>query len=107
MRPPYGEYTVQTLPILGQLGYKIAALWDVDTGDSHTPEASVAQQQAGLAATDNNPHILLQHETHEQTAVTMVPLIIKWAKDRNLKMVTVGECLGDPKANWYNSGINL
>ena len=101
-RPPYGAYTQASVDTLKGLGFTKFVVWDSDAGDSLN--ATAAQQQAyynSLSLTDS--HICLQHETYKTTAQQMVPFIIKWAQSHNLKMVTVGECLGDPESNWYNT----
>ncbi|KAF3352425.1 hypothetical protein VdG1_09112 [Verticillium dahliae VDG1] len=35
------------------------------------------------------------HETYASTVRTLTPYLIDWAKSRNLKLVTVADCLGD------------
>ena len=100
MRPPYGLYNDAVLGLLKSLGFKVLTIWDVDSRDSLN--ATTAQQ--GLAY-DSSPvnasHIVIQHETSQNTVQNVVPLIIDWAQRRNLSMVTVGECLGDAAVNWY------
>ncbi|KAF9091968.1 hypothetical protein BGX23_004760 [Mortierella sp. AD031] len=46
-------------------------------------------------------HIILQHEVNQVTALQVVPMAIDLALVRGYKVVTVGECLGDPRSNWY------
>ena len=104
MRPPYGSYNDRTIATLQSLGFKVIALWDVDSGDSLG--ASLAQQQLTYNSTSvNGSHIALQHETSLNTVQNMVPFIIGWAQQRKLKMVTVGECLGDAPASWYKDYV--
>lgn len=100
MRPPYGSHTPATSTVLQSLGYTHLVMWDLDSGDSAglTPEAQ--QAVYNNAATDVS-HNVLHHDTSESVASIMTPFVINWAKGRNLRMVTVGECLGDPVENWY------
>ena len=100
MRPPYGSYNDAVLSALLATGIKVVAMWDIDSRDAMGASTATQQETYNLASTDVS-HIILQHETHESTAQVIVPFIINWAKQRNLKMVTVGECLGDPEVNWY------
>jgi len=101
-RPPYGSYNAGNVATLGTFGFRKFVLWDIDSGDSIG--SSIAQQQSQYnSASTGTSHIFLQHETHQSTVQQMVPFIINWAKSRGLKMVTVGQCLGDPQSNWYNS----
>lgn len=46
-------------------------------------------------------HIVLQHEVNQVTALQVAPMAIDLALVSGYKVVTVGECLGDPKSNWY------
>lgn len=104
MRPPYGSYNDATLSTLQSLRFKVVALWDVDPGDSLG--ATTAQQEAAYnAASTAVPHVVIQHETSQNTAQNVVPLIIRWAQQRNLRMVTVGECLGSPAVDWYTNYV--
>ncbi len=104
MRPPYGSYSQSTVTTLQNLGYKVLAMWSIDSGDS-TGLSTVQQQQRYNSASTSIPHNVLQHETLRSTADTMVPFIINWAKSRNLRMVTLGTCLGDPESNWYRNRV--
>ena len=100
MRPPYGSYNDEVLSALPATGIKVITMWDINPGDA-IGSSMASQQEAYNLASTNVSHIILQHDTYESTAQVMVPFIINWVKQRNLKMVTVGECLGDPKVNWY------
>ncbi|KAJ3291502.1 Carbohydrate esterase 4 protein [Borealophlyctis nickersoniae] len=104
MRPPYGSYNSLAQTTLTTLGFKTLAMWDIDSDDS--AGASIAAQQKQYTSSSTGvSHNFLNHETYETTARTMVPWIINWAKGRGLKMVTVGECLGDAPANWYKDRV--
>ena len=104
MRPPYGAYNDEVLSALPATGIKVVAMWDIDSGDALGSSTAKQQETYNLAST-NVSHIILQHETNGSIAQVMVPFIINWAKQRNLKMVTVGECIGDPKVNWYRDHV--
>lgn len=102
MRPPYGLYNDAVLGVLNSLGFKVLTMWDVDPGDSLG--ASAAQQRLAYDSSSvDASHNVVQHETSQNTAQNVVPLIIDWARRRNLRMVTVGECLGDSAVNWYTN----
>ncbi|KAF9349543.1 hypothetical protein BGX26_012177 [Mortierella sp. AD094] len=106
MRPPYGSVNAPVLEMLGERGYT-AVVWDTDTLDWSHPtdfQASYSVYQSLLNDTDgiNQPgHIVLQHEVNQVTALQVAPMAIDLALIKGYKVVTVGECLGDPKANWY------
>ncbi|KHN99770.1 Glycoside hydrolase/deacetylase, beta/alpha-barrel [Metarhizium album ARSEF 1941] len=48
-----------------------------------------------------NSYIVLAHDVHEQTVFNLTEFMVNLAKERGYKLVTVGECLGDPEENWY------
>jgi peptidoglycan/xylan/chitin deacetylase (PgdA/CDA1 family) len=94
MRPPYLETGGSVLSTMRTLGYRVVTD-DVDTGDwnGNTPAQSEAKfQQAGAGG---NGHIPLMHETYATTVNDLTKWLINWAKQNNLKLVTVAECLGD------------
>ena len=96
LRPPYGSYNQQTLDALTASGSGIStvALWDVDSDDGLgvNISGSMARYEAASLA---DAHNILHHETHQTTALELVPMMIAWAQNRSLRMVTVAECLGD------------
>ncbi|CCA73188.1 related to deacetylase [Serendipita indica DSM 11827] len=82
------------LSTMRTLGYRVITD-DVDSGDWNglTPAQSEARFTA--AGAGGLGHIPLMHEVYSTTVNTLVPWLIKWAKQNNLKLVTVAECLGD------------
>ncbi|KAF8985079.1 hypothetical protein BGZ46_006041 [Entomortierella lignicola] len=106
MRPPFGSVNAPVLEMLGERNYT-AVTWDTDTMDWAHPtdfQASYSVYQSLLNNTDgiNQPgHIVLQHEVNQVTALQVAPMAIDLALIKGYKVVTVGECLGDPKSNWY------
>ncbi|KAF4978811.1 hypothetical protein FZEAL_4878 [Fusarium zealandicum] len=94
MRPPYLATGGNVLPTMKSLGYKVITN-DVDSGDWNGQSAQQSQQKFQQAGTGGNGHIPLMHETYASTVQTLTPWLINWAKQNNLKLVTVAECLGD------------
>ncbi|KAJ3292408.1 hypothetical protein HK104_005325, partial [Borealophlyctis nickersoniae] len=100
MRPPYGSYNPSVLSTIVDLGYTTVALWSLDSGDS--TGASLDQQKANYQNSDSSiRHVALNHDPNANTVNQMVPFILQWARDRGLRLVTVGECLGMDKSTWY------
>ncbi|KAG9229495.1 chitin deacetylase-like protein [Amylocarpus encephaloides] len=93
MRPPNGNSGGSTVQVMRELGYRIIK-WDIDSGDWNNQSPQSSQQK--FSAAGSGSHIPLMHETVQSTSATLLPWVLKWAKDKNLKMVTVAECLGDP-----------
>ncbi|OLN87694.1 putative peptidoglycan-N-acetylglucosamine deacetylase-like protein 1 [Colletotrichum chlorophyti] len=94
MRPPYLATGGSVLPTMKTLGYKVITD-DVDSGDWNGQTAQQSQQKFQQAGAGGNGHIPLMHETYASTVQTLTPWLINWAKQNNLKLVTVAECLDD------------
>ncbi|KAK0713281.1 hypothetical protein B0T26DRAFT_742055 [Lasiosphaeria miniovina] len=95
MRPPYLETSGQFLPTMKTLGYKVITD-DIDSGDWDNKTPAQSQQKFTAAGASGNGHIPLMHEVYPGTVNTLTPWLINWAKQNNLKLVTVAECVGDP-----------
>ncbi|KAL2133980.1 hypothetical protein VTI74DRAFT_1283 [Chaetomium olivicolor] len=102
MRPPYLETGGQFLPVMKSMGYKVITN-DVDSGDWNNKTPQQSEQVFQQAGAGGNGHIPLMHETYQTTVQTLTPWLINWAKQNNLKLVTVAECLGDA-GGAYQSG---
>ncbi|CAG5182063.1 uncharacterized protein ALTATR162_LOCUS9973 [Alternaria atra] len=102
MRPPYLATGGNVLPTMKTLGYRVITD-DVDSEDWNGKTPQQSQQKFQQAGTSGNGHIPLMHETYASTVNTLTPWLISWAKNNNLKLVTVAECLGD-KTGAYKSG---
>ncbi|KAF7326602.1 hypothetical protein MSAN_02503800 [Mycena sanguinolenta] len=97
MRPPYGDTNSNVQTIAAGRGQSLA-LWDQDTGDAdgNTVAQSEAVYNAVAKAKPKNA-LILQHETEETTATTLVPYAIKLFQGEGYNLVTLAECLGvDP-----------
>lgn len=89
MRPPYLATGGNVLPVMKQLGYRVITN-DIDTGDWNNQTPQQSQQKFQQAGAGGNGHIPLMHETYSSTVNTLTPWLINWAKQNNLKIVTVG-----------------
>lgn len=103
MRPPYLATGGNVLSTMKTLGYRVVTD-DVDSEDWNGKTAQQSQQKFQQAGAGGNGHIPLMHETYQSTVETLTPWLISWAKQNNLKMVTVAECLGDTAAGAYTAG---
>ncbi|KXJ90420.1 hypothetical protein Micbo1qcDRAFT_135665, partial [Microdochium bolleyi] len=102
MRPPFLAWNDEVLALLRSLGYHIIST-DLDTSDwaNNTPETWPNAVANFRTALDAGGSITLVHDVHQTTVENVLPAIIQIIKEKGLKAVTVGECLGDPKENWY------
>jgi len=58
---------------------------------------------SGASATSDS-FLEIEHDIHYQTVYNLTDYILSSIYNAGFKSVTVGECLGDPAANWYRSG---
>ncbi|KAK5989725.1 Chitin deacetylase [Cladobotryum mycophilum] len=108
MRPPYLECDQSTgcTGLMNTLGYHIIEN-NIDTKDYENDDPSLIQISkdrfsSGLSSDpSSHSYITLAHDVHYQTVVNLTAYMVQTSRDRGYKLVTVGECLGDPKANWY------
>lgn len=62
-------------------------------------EQSKAIYSRGLS--NGGSHLVLAHDIHEMTVYSLAEYMINAAVEGGYKLVTVGDCLGDPRENWY------
>lgn len=108
MRPPFLECSDESgcTDMMETLGYHIIDM-NIDTKDYENDDAALIQISKdrfskGLSTSpSNHDYITLAHDVHYQTVVNLTSYMIDLSLSRGYKLVTVGECLGDPKENWY------
>jgi hypothetical protein len=97
---------------MADLGYHVI-YFDVDTDDYEHDAPNQIQSskdwfrgnitQGGATAAGGAAWLDIQHDIHEQTANNLTEYMLSTLTQLGYKAVTVGECLGDPKANWYRT----
>jgi peptidoglycan/xylan/chitin deacetylase (PgdA/CDA1 family) len=114
MRPPYSSCTEGSgcQQDLADLGYHITN-FNVDTDDynQNTPEDIQKSKdwfkgnitKDGASAEKGDKWLSIGHDILDQTANNLTEYMLSTLTQLGYKAVTVGECLGDPKANWYRS----
>ncbi|KAK1597242.1 polysaccharide deacetylase [Colletotrichum navitas] len=108
MRTPYLSCDDACVTDLTNLDYHIIDT-NLDTKDyeNDTPDTthiSAEMFMNGLSEdASSNSYIVLSHDVHEQTVVSLVQKMIDTLKARGYRAVTVGECLGDAPENWYKA----
>jgi peptidoglycan/xylan/chitin deacetylase (PgdA/CDA1 family) len=114
MRPPYSSCTAISgcQQDLADLGYHITN-FKVDTDDYNqiTPDKIQASKdwfkgnitKDGASADKGAKWLSISHDILEQTANNLTEYMLSTLTQLGYKAVTVGECLGDPKVNWYRS----
>jgi hypothetical protein len=109
MRPPYSSCSAASgcQQDLADLGY-VVSYFDLDTDDYNnvTPDKIQNAKNRVKAAIDpSNPELdafqAIAHDIHQQTAQNLTGYMIQTMQAKGYKLVTLGECLGEPEANWY------
>jgi peptidoglycan/xylan/chitin deacetylase (PgdA/CDA1 family) len=108
VRAPYlnCEYRTGCVGLLDDLGYHNIDV-NVDTKDFEYNDPALiqnAKDRFSRAVSSNaaqNSYIVLAHDVQQQTVTNLTAYMVREARARGYRLVTVGECLGDPKENWY------
>jgi chitin deacetylase len=111
MRPPYSS----CLPgsgcreDLGDLGYHII-LYDIDTDDYKNDSPNLIQLSKDIfdrflnaGNSKTNSWLVIAHDAHEQTVHNLTEHMLKTSARLGYRPVTVGDCLRDPRDNWYRT----
>ncbi|GJC86878.1 putative peptidoglycan-N-acetylglucosamine deacetylase ARB_03699 [Colletotrichum liriopes] len=109
MRPPYSSCTAECgcEDDMKALGYSVI-YFDLDTADYLHDSPTEIQQSKDIvdqsiaakpAASDN--FLVIGHDIHQQTVYNLTEYMLQ--KFQGKKLVTIGECLGDPRENWYRT----
>ncbi|KAF5020522.1 hypothetical protein F66182_7454 [Fusarium sp. NRRL 66182] len=104
MRPPYFGYNANTLSVMKTLGYHVIDA-DVDSLDweYNTPAETTTALNLFKKGITAGGSIALFHDVHANTVRQLIPRVLDAVKRSTRIPVTVGQCLGDPPANWYKT----
>jgi peptidoglycan/xylan/chitin deacetylase (PgdA/CDA1 family) len=114
MRPPYSSCTVDSgcQQDMADLGYHVS-YFNVDTDDYNQNTADHIQKSKdwfkgnvtkdGATADKGDKWLSIGHDILDQTANNLTEYMLQTLQQLGYKAVTIGDCLGDPKANWYRS----
>ncbi|KAF2667914.1 glycoside hydrolase/deacetylase [Microthyrium microscopicum] len=110
MRPPYSSCTSACSTFLGTAGYHIC-YFDLDTEDYlHNDPTQILVSHldvTGNLSTGNNPKVnswlSVSHDIDYETSYDLTEFMLKTFTTAGFNMTTIGDCLGDPKANWYRT----
>ncbi|KAE8326523.1 hypothetical protein BDV39DRAFT_90669 [Aspergillus sergii] len=105
MRPPYFDVNDQVLAVMNELGYKVIES-SIDTKDYENDDVTRIYLSYEKFVNELNAggSIVLAHDIHEQTVVSLARQMMEEIKARGFRMTTVGECLGEAEAQWYRKG---
>jgi peptidoglycan/xylan/chitin deacetylase (PgdA/CDA1 family) len=109
MRPPYSSCNEACQNMLKTLGY-IVSYFDLDTDDyNQLANIQVAKDNFKriLDETPGGPasgdRLAIGHDIHEATALSLTGFMLEYLKSKGYRGVTMGECMGEPEANWYRT----
>ncbi|CAI9634080.1 carbohydrate esterase family 4 protein [Alternaria burnsii] len=110
MRPPYSSCDAECQEVMSDLGY-VVSYFDLDTDDYNqlTPEKiQVAKDNFKNGIDTRNSgdpydgdRLVIGHDIHQLTAENLTAYMLDYLYAQGLTAVTMGECLQDPKENWY------
>ncbi|KAI6359417.1 hypothetical protein MCOR25_007072 [Pyricularia grisea] len=109
MRPPFSECDTACETQLKKLGYHIT-YFDLDTADYLNDSPLLIQNSKNNfdnavngQVVSQSDFLVISHDIHEQTAHNLTAYMLERMKTLGYQAVTVGDCLGDPQANWYRN----
>lgn len=114
MRPPYSSCLPRSgcREHLGKLGYHIV-LYDIDTEDYKNDNLDLIQRSKDIfddALSSGSPHtkswLVISHDVHEQTVHNLTEHMLQTITRLGYRPVTLGDCLRDPRDNWYRKDDN-
>ncbi|KAH6971552.1 hypothetical protein BKA56DRAFT_677651 [Ilyonectria sp. MPI-CAGE-AT-0026] len=107
MRPPYSASNATTDAWLGELGYHVT-YFNLDTAGYLHDSADRIQDSKDIwdaavegADTATTKWLAIEHDPVYQSVYNLTEHMLKSLVANGFNSVTVGECLNDPKANWY------
>ncbi|KAH8710045.1 hypothetical protein GQ44DRAFT_661884 [Phaeosphaeriaceae sp. PMI808] len=109
MRPPYSSCNAACQTVMKNLGY-VVSYFDLDTDDyNQLSNIQVAKDNFKriLDQTPGGPQsgdrLAIAHDIHQATALNLVDYMLQYLKSKGYRGVTMGECMGEPEANWYRT----
>ncbi|KAL2760939.1 carbohydrate esterase family 4 protein [Sodiomyces alcalophilus JCM 7366] len=107
MRPPFLSCDAPCVADLAALGYYVVDTdldtldWKYNTPDTVHVSKGIFDDLLGWEPKEAG-RIVLAHDTQSTTVHTLTKHMVTTLRDRGFEAVTVGECLGDPRENWYS-----
>ncbi|KAK9465999.1 hypothetical protein V1512DRAFT_30622 [Lipomyces arxii] len=109
-RPPYSRCDATCLHTMKEFGYHVI-LFDLDTedylntqGDKIVNSEKIVKDFFQGQTKSQFDALAIEHDIHETTVDDLIPYMLDLLVTKlGYELVTVGQCLGDPKENWYRS----
>ncbi|KAL0936634.1 chitin deacetylase [Colletotrichum truncatum] len=113
MRPPFSSCAAECgcENDMAALGYSII-YFELDTADYlHDSPSEISQSEdivdhaIDAKPSPNGSFLVIGHDIHQQTVYSLTEYMLQNFQGK--KMVTLGECLGVPKENWYRADTRI
>ncbi|CAZ84008.1 unnamed protein product [Tuber melanosporum] len=101
MRPPYFDCNSNCLGVMDSLGYHVI-FSNLDTLD-WANQGNIQASKDIFSRNVASGSLVLAHDVHPDTVGTLAEHMIVESQNRGLRLVTLGDCLGDPAENWYRT----
>ncbi|KAK9413935.1 putative NodB-like protein [Seiridium unicorne] len=104
MRPPYFSCPGDCVQDMSDFGFHVVNA-NLDTKDyehDYAQSRNIFSTMLDSYSPSTASFIVLVHDIHPETVETFTQYMIDEARAYGYKLVTLGECLGDAKANWYH-----
>ncbi|KAJ0163988.1 Chitin deacetylase [Colletotrichum tanaceti] len=109
MRPPYSACDATCEGYLNDLGYHIT-YFNLDTEGYLHDSANLIESSKDIwdskvegKSPANNKWLHIEHDPVYQTVYNLTDYMLESLFRNGFRSVTVGDCLNDPKENWYRS----
>ena len=113
MRPPHSMSNDETDGWLADLGYHVT-YFDLNTLGYENDDPELIQnskdiwdKRIGSLDPAVDSVLEIEHDNLENSVHNLTEYILESLFRNDFKSVTVGECLGDPRANWYRKVWSL
>ncbi|KAF1953241.1 glycoside hydrolase/deacetylase [Byssothecium circinans] len=111
MRPPFSSCDSACDKDMAELGYHVTYFDlngdDYDLNSKEQIQTAKNWFEGNLTEVHSNAadsrRLAIAHDILEQTANNYTEFMLTLLAKHNLRAVSVGECLGDPKENWYRT----
>ncbi|KAH9203657.1 polysaccharide deacetylase [Leptodontidium sp. 2 PMI_412] len=104
MRPPFLAYNAQVLDTMRDLEY-VVIIGDLNTKDWQYQSADliVNAEQLFLNGLAAGGSIAEAHDPDYYTATDLIDFMIGTVQNRSIITVPIGQCMGQPQADWYRT----
>ncbi|KAF8475513.1 hypothetical protein BDZ91DRAFT_649312 [Kalaharituber pfeilii] len=111
MRAPYLACGGTCLSVMNELGYHVMGTnldtldWQFNTDTTNWQSQQIFNNAVSSTSGSTGKWLVLSHDVHRTTVKLLAEYMIETAQQKGYRLVTVGECMGDPSSNWYRTSL--